>query len=129
MPKQHITTPHVAEMPPGLWSNAIRAGDCLFISGQVAREFHGQGIVGDTAYDQAHHIFTRIKHIAAAADASMDQIVKLVIYVTDMQENTEVWRARREFFTGDFPTSTLVQVAALGKPEIKVEIEAVVYLG
>lgn len=129
MPKQHITTPNVAEMPPGLWSNAIRAGDFLYISGQVAREFHGQNIVGDNAYDQAHHIFSRIKHIAAAAGASMDQIVKMVIYVTDMQENTEIWRARREFFTGDFPTSTLVQVAALGKPQIKVEIETVVYLG
>jgi len=129
MPKQRILTAEVDEVAPGLWSNAMRCGDMLFISGQVSREFHGQQIVGDTAYAQAHHIFTRIKHIAAAAGASMDQIVKMVIYVTDMRENVEVWKARQEFFTGDFPTSTLVQVAALGKPEIKVEIETVAYLG
>ncbi|MDO9437908.1 RidA family protein [Hydrogenophaga sp.] len=128
MPKEKILTTEVDEVAPGLWSNAMKCGDMLFISGQVSREFHGQKIVGETAYEQSKYIFTRIKHIVAAAGASMDQIVKMVIYVTDMKDNQEVWKARREFFTGDFPTSTLVQVAALGKPEIKVEIETVAYL-
>jgi 2-iminobutanoate/2-iminopropanoate deaminase len=128
VPKQRILTSEVDEMAPGLWSNAMQAGDLLFISGQVSREFHGQRIVGETAYEQAQYIFTRIKHIAQAAGATMDQIVKMVVYVTDMKENVEVWKARKEFFTGDFPTSTLVQVAALGKPEIKVEIETIAYL-
>jgi 2-iminobutanoate/2-iminopropanoate deaminase len=128
MPKQRVIASEVDEVEPGLWSNGLRAGDFLFIAGQVAREFKGKRIVGETAYEQAHHTFSRIKHIVEAAGGSMDQIVKLVIYVTDMKENVEVWKARREFFTGDFPTSTLVQVAALGLPEIKVEIEAVAYL-
>jgi len=128
MPKERILTAEVDEVAPGLWSNAMRCGDLLFISGQVSREMHGQQIVGSTAYEQAQYIFTRIQHIAGAAGASMDQIVKMVIYVTDIRENAEVWKARREFFTGDFPTSTLVQVAALGKPEIKVEIETVAFL-
>lgn len=129
MSKQRIISPELDEVQPGLWSNAIRAGDQLYISGQVAREFHGTNIVGSTAYEQTQHIFKRIEYTLQAAGATRHQIVKLVIYVTDMKENSEIWRARREFFTGDFPTSTLVQVAALGKPEIKVEIEAVAYLG
>ncbi|HNZ91404.1 MAG TPA: RidA family protein [Acidovorax sp.] len=129
MPKIIVKSPEVDEAPPGRWSNAIRAGDFLYISGQVSREVRGQNIVGSTAYEQSHYIFTRIKHLVTAAGGNMDQIVKMVIYVTDMSENAEVWRARSEFFTGDFPTSTLVQVAALGKPEIKVEIETIAYLG
>lgn len=117
MTMQRILSPEVDEIDEGLWSNAIRAGDFLFISGQVSREFHGKPVVGDTAYDQAHHIFTRIQHLLKAATAQMNQIVKPVIYVTDISENQEVWRARREFFHGIFPTSTPVQVAALGQPE------------
>ena len=129
MLKQRIHTPEVDETAPGLWSNAIRAGDFLFISGQVARNVHGQEIIGKGAYEQSKYVFMRIKHLVEAAGGSMSDIVKMVVYVTDIKQNTEVWRARKEFFTGDFPTSTLVQVAALGKPEIEVEIETIAYLG
>ena len=53
----------------------------------------------------------------------------MTIFVTDIALNKEVWRARREFFTGDFPCSTLVQVAALGTPEILVEIQVQAHAG
>lgn len=59
----------------------------------------------------------------------MDDVVKLVIYVTDMADNKLVWKARREFFKGDFPTSTLVQVAGLATPEILLEITAEAHVG
>lgn len=52
-----------------------------------------------------------------------------LIHVTDIGDNQAVWRARQEFFTGDFPTSTLVQVAALATPETKVEITLEAYVG
>ena len=64
-----------------------------------------------------------------SAGGQMDDIVKVVIYVTDITRREEVWRARREVFTGDFPVSTLVEVAALARPEISVEIEAIAILG
>jgi 2-iminobutanoate/2-iminopropanoate deaminase len=53
----------------------------------------------------------------------------MTIYLVDIRKNTEVWRARREFFSGDFPASTLVEVRALGTPETLVEIETVAYIG
>ena len=56
-------------------------------------------------------------------------MVKVTIYVVNIRNNTEVWRARQEFFSGDFPASTLVQVAALGTPEVLVEIEAIAHIG
>ena len=130
MPRTKLPVPDVAEAAPGLWSNAIRAGDTLYISGQVARPFEGgAGIVGKDEYEQARQIFSRIERIVKAAGATMDNLVKMTIYVVNIKNNTEVWRARREFFAGDFPASTLVEVRSLATPEILVEIEAVVYLG
>ena len=130
MPRTKVTIPNVAEAGPGLWSNCIRAGDFLFISGQVARPLEGgKALVGKNEYEQATQIFTRIKHICAGAGGSLDDVVKMTIFMVNISNNTEVWRARREFFSGDFPASTLVEVRSLAGPETLVEIEAVAYLG
>ena len=130
MTRTKVSVPDVAEVAPGLWSNAIRAGDMLFISGQVARPLEGgTGIVGKDEYEQTRQIFSRIDRIIQAAGGTMDNLVKMTIYVVDIKNNTEVWRARREFFAGDFPASTLVEVRSLAKPEMLVEIETVAYLG
>jgi 2-iminobutanoate/2-iminopropanoate deaminase len=130
MPRTKVSVPDVAEVGPDLWSNGIRAGDMLFISGQVARPFEGgTHIVGKDEYEQTKQIFSRIDRIIKAAGGTMDNLVKMTIYVVDIKKNTEVWRARREFFTGDFPASTLVEVRSLAKPEVLVEIETVAYLG
>jgi enamine deaminase RidA (YjgF/YER057c/UK114 family) len=60
----------------------------------------------------------------------MDDIVKVNIFVTDITRREEVWAARREVFSGDFPVSTLVQVDAVGgRPDCLVEIEAVGFVG
>lgn len=129
MPRSKVTVPDVAEAAPGLWSNAIRAGDTLYISGQVARPFEGgAGMVGTDEYAQAKQIFLRIERIVKAAGGTMDDLVKMTIYMVNIEKNTEVWRARREFFSGDFPASTLVEVSSLAKPEVLVEIESVAYL-
>lgn len=130
MPRTRVTVPNVAEAAPGLWSNGIRAGDLLFISGQVARPFEGgQALVGAGEYEQARQIFSRMQRICEAAGGSLADIVKMTIFMVNIRHNTEVWRARREFFTGDFPASTLVEVRSLAGPETLVEIEAVAYLG
>ena len=99
MPRTKVSVPDVAEVGPELWSNAIRAGDMLFISGQVARPFEGGvQIVGKDEYEQSRQIFSRIDRIIKAAGRTMENLVKMTIYVVDIKKNTEVWRARREFF-------------------------------
>jgi len=129
MPRTKVTIPDVAEAGPGLWSNCIRARNLLFISGQVARPLEGgKTLVGSNEYEQARQIFTRIKRICEGAGGSLDDIVKMTIFMVNIKNNTEVWRARREFFSGDFPASTLVEVRSLAGPETLVEIETVAYL-
>jgi len=124
-----VSSPQVAEPAPGLWSNAIRVGDVLHVSGMVSRANDGVTIQGANEYEQAKVIFAKIRHLVEAAGGTMGDVAKVTIYVTDISHNTEVWRARKEAFTGDFPASTLVEVSALAKPEILVEIEAVAYIG
>ena len=130
MPRTRVAVSKVAEAGTGLWSNCIRAGDLIFISGQVARPLEGgRTLVGSNEYEQAKQIFTRIRLICEGAGGSLDDVVKLTIFMVNIRNNTEVWRARRECFTGDFPASTLVEVRSLAGPETLVEIEAVAYLG
>ena len=94
MPRTKVSVADVAEVGPDLWSNAIRAGDMLFISGQVARPFEGGAqIVGKDEYEQTTQIFSRIDRIIKAAGGTMDNLVKMTIYVVDIKKNTEVWRA------------------------------------
>jgi enamine deaminase RidA (YjgF/YER057c/UK114 family) len=130
MPRTKVIIPNVAEAGPGLWSNCIRAGEFLFIAGQVARPLEGgKGLVGSNEYEQTKQIFSRIKSICEGAGGSLDDIVKMTIFMVEIKKNTEVWRARREFFSGDFPASTLVEVRSLATPQTLVEIETVAYLG
>jgi enamine deaminase RidA (YjgF/YER057c/UK114 family) len=129
MPKTRIYSPAVAEAPPGRWSNAIRAGEFLFISGQVSRSQDGGSIEGKGEYEQAKIIFNKIKHLVEAAGGTTQDVVRVTIYMVDIKQNKEVWRARQEFFSGDFPASTLVEVSALGSPEVLVEIEAIAHVG
>jgi len=94
----------------------------------VSRSNDGKTIEGKGEYEQAKIIFTKIRNLVEAAGGTMDDVVRVTIYVVNIRQNTEVWRARQEFFKGDFPASTLVQVAALGTPEILVEIEAIAHI-
>jgi enamine deaminase RidA (YjgF/YER057c/UK114 family) len=101
----------------------------LFVSGTVSRGADGVTIEGRNEYEQAKNIFTRIRHLVEAAGGAMSDIVKMTIYMVNIRQNTEVWRARQEFFTGNFPCSTLVEVRNLATPEILVEIEVIAYVG
>jgi enamine deaminase RidA (YjgF/YER057c/UK114 family) len=99
-----------------------------YVAGMTARGSGHSGTGGDE-YAQAKEIFGKIRHLVEAAGGSMADVVKVTIFVTDISQREKVWQARREFFTGNFPTSTLVQVAALADPSLKVEINAVAHIG
>ncbi len=118
------TTAAVPEPQPGTWSNCLVANGIAYIAGMTAR---GSGAADE--YGQAKAIFAKIRHLVEAAGGTMADITKVTIFVTDISRREEVWRARREFFAGNFPASTLVQVAALADPSLKVEIEAVAHIG
>ena len=129
MNKERIISPLVAEPAPGMWSNCLRVGETVYVSGMTARAMDGETMLGNDEYEQSKVVFEKIKDLVEAAGGRMDDVVKMTIFVTNIANNREVWRARKEFFSGDFPACSLVEVSKLAKPEILVEIEAIAQLG
>ena len=127
-----IRSPKVAEAPPQTWSNMKVANGYFHIAGMTGSGPKGEH-PGDDMYIQAKSIFQKFKHLLEAAGGKMNDIMSITVYVTNLDENTEVWRARREFFTGDFPCSTLIEVKRVGSPKasppLKVEINATGLIG
>ena len=124
---RRVTSPAAPEPPPERWSNCLVVDGIAYVSGMVARG--AAGLEKMDEYEQAKEIFRKIKALLEAAGGKMSDVVKVTIFLTDIKNNTKVWKARAEVFSGNFPASTLVQVAALASPEIKVEIEAVAHIG
>jgi 2-iminobutanoate/2-iminopropanoate deaminase len=125
---RRVTSPQVAEPAPRTWSNCLVVNGVAYISGMVARDNNGKVVAGDE-YEQAKLSFAKIRNLVEAAGGTMADVAKITIFVTDITQREKVWRARREVFAGDFPASTLVQVAALAEPSLKVEIEAIAHIG
>lgn len=122
-------SPSVPEPAPGLWSNCLVVDGIAYLSGMTARDTSHKAVAGLDAYEQTKIIFGKLKGMVEAAGGTMSDIVKLTIFVTDISKRELVWRARQEFFTGDFPACSLVQVAALAEPAINVEIEGIAHIG
>ena len=129
MSKQRVYADAAGEPPEGTWSNCLVMDRHVYIAGMTARSSEFNTIVGDNAFEQSRVIFDKIKALIEAAGGSMADIVKVNIFLTDINDRQQVWEARREYFTGDFPVSTLLEVSKLVHPDMSVEIEAVGYLG
>ena len=101
MKMKTLHAPSVKEPAPRTWSNAKVCGNQFFVSGMTAQDGQGK-IPGDASmYGQAMETFRKIKGMVEAAGAQMDDIIQMNIYVTDIRQRKEVWRARAQFFTGD----------------------------
>ncbi len=94
---ERIISPRVVEPPPGRWSNALRVGDMLFVSGTVSRASDGVTIQGRNEYEQAKIIFGKIRHLVEAAGGAMSDVVKVTIYVVNIKQNTEASRRRKSW--------------------------------
>src|SRR2546425_13247536 len=87
------TSPEVPEPAPGTWSNCLVVGGIAYLAGMTA----SGGDLTDE-YAQAKAIFAKIRHLVEAADGSMADIVKVTIFVTDISQREQGWKARRERF-------------------------------
>ena len=110
------TSPKVKEPAPKLWSNCLVCDGIAYIAGLTSRNADGVTIDGKNEYEQTKIIFEKHKALIEAAGGKMSDFTKLTIFVTRIQNNTEVWKARAEFFKGNFPTCSLVEVSKLAAP-------------
>jgi enamine deaminase RidA (YjgF/YER057c/UK114 family) len=115
------------DLPPpgGAFHHSVRWGNLLFIAGSTARGTDTEQ--GDIAA-QTETILQKFQTILAANGATLANIVKVTSFVTDLREAPASAEVRRRYFAEGFPASTQVQVAALGTPDIKIEIDAIAVL-
>ena len=123
------TSPKVSEPAPKLWSNCIVCDGIAYIAGLTSRNADGITIDGKDEYEQTKIIFEKHKALIEVAGGTIADFTKLTIYVTRIQNNKMVWKARAEFFEGNFPACSLVEVSNLASPKIYVEIEGVAHIG
>lgn len=107
------------------YTDAVRAGNLLFVSGCVALDVEGRLVGEGDVVAQARQVFENIRLCLAAAGASFADVVKVTTFLTDIADRARINPVRREFFGDARPASTLVEVSALVLPEFLIEVEAV----
>ena len=120
MIKQIITT-EKAPAPIGPYSQAIKAGNFLFVSGQVAIDPQTNEVIKGSVTDETHQVMKNIEAILKEAHLTFKHIIKTTIFLTDMNLFAEVNTVYGSYFTNDFPARETVAVKGLPK-NVNVEI-------
>lgn len=106
------------------------SGRLVAVSGQVALDERGEVVGKGDPQAQARQVFENLRRCLAAAGATFDDVIKLTYYVTDVAHMPAIRAARAEFAgADDLPASTAVQVVALVRPELLLEVEAFALVG
>ncbi len=125
--REEIRLPELAE-PLSHYTDAVRAGDLLFISGFVPVDGDGHLVGGDDVIAQTRQVFANLAAVLGAAGATFADVVKVCVYLTDIDDRARINPVRQEIFGDVRPASTLVEVSALAVPGAKIEIDAVALL-
>lgn len=127
--KEVITAKRIATIPDNMEefhiSQGFRLGDLLIISGQTASNGDGE-VVGLNDFDaQAKQVFHNLDRVLKAGGANLDSVIKVTIYLTDMNHFPKIVELRKQYFTKPYPADTIVEVTGLASQEFMLEIEAV----
>ena len=126
MPKEAIKTSE-APQPIGIYSQAVRAGNTIYLSGQIGLDPRTMQMV-EGIDSQIHQVFLNLRAVAAAADASLDDAVKFTVFLTDMSNFGRVNEIMAGYVRQPYPARSAVAAAALPRDAL-VEIEAVLTVG
>jgi len=125
--RQVIATKNAPEAI-GTYSQAIKTGSTVYLSGQIPLVPDTMEIIGDEISDQIHQVFRNLAAVAAAADGSLDDIVKLNVFLTDLSHFPTVNEIMASYFTQPYPARAAIGVAALPRGSA-VEMDAILELG
>lgn len=112
----------------GPYSQAVRAGDFLYASGQIPLDPTTGTITEGGITAQTHQVFQNLAAVLAAGGASFDRVVKTTVYLADMGDFGAVNEVYAGYFSQPFPARATIQAAALPR-NVRVEIDVVAYLG
>ncbi len=111
----------------GTYSQAIRCGDLVFLSGQIPLDPASMEIVGGDFEDRARRVFDNLRAVAGAAGGNLNQVVKLTIYLTDLSNFATINSVMEDYFDQPYPARAAVGVASLPKG-VDVEADAILAL-
>jgi len=109
---------------PYLLSQAIKSDPFVFVSGQAGYDDNGKIVEGGFPA-QGEQAFQNLNRALTAAGSSLDKVVKVTIFVTDMGQFSHVVDLRRKYFSAPYPADSIVEIKALYTPEAMIEIEAI----
>ncbi len=112
----------------GAYSQGIKAGDFIFISGQIPLDPSTMEIVSDDFTRQVDQVLINLKAVANEASCSLDDIVKITVYLKNLEDFQSVNTAMSKMFTEPYPARAAVEVSRLPK-DVLVEMDAIIYLG
>lgn len=110
------------------YSRAVKIGNCIEVTGTVAVDENAEPVGRGDAYAQTRFIIEKIEAVLKRAGASLADVVRTRMYVTDISRWEEYGRAHGEFFSSIKPCTTMVEVKALIDPDYLIEIEATAIL-
>lgn len=122
--REEIRVEGLAE-PISHFTDAVRAGDLVFVSGIVAVDAGGRLVGGDDVVAQTRQVFENMRAVLAAAGCGLEDVVKVTVFLTDVEDRPRINPVRQEVFGATRPASTLVEVPRLAVEGAKVEIECV----
>ena len=114
--------------PISHYCDAVRAGNLLYVSGCPATDGDGRLVGGDDTVAQCRQVLENLRRALAAGGCEPKDVVKVTVFLTDVEDRPRINPLRQAFFGDARPASTLVGVRELPVPGMKVEIEAVVGL-
>ena len=112
----------------GAYSQGIRAGNFIFISGQIPLDPSTMEIVSDDFTRQVDQVLINLKAVANEASCSLDDIVKITVYLKNLEDFQSVNTEMSKMFTEPYPARAAVEVSRLPK-DVLVEMDAIIYLG
>jgi 2-iminobutanoate/2-iminopropanoate deaminase len=124
MTREEYRVESLAE-PISHFTDAVRAGDLLFVSGILAVDAGGTLVGGGDVVAQTRQVFENLRAVLAAAGCGFDDVVKVTIFLTDVDDRPKINPVRQDVFGSTRPASTLVEVSRLAVPGAKIEVEAV----
>jgi 2-iminobutanoate/2-iminopropanoate deaminase len=114
--------------PISHYTDAVEANGLLFVSGIVPVDGEGRVVGGDDVVEQARQVFRNIGEVLAAAGATFADVVKVTVFLTDVDDRAKINPVRQEVFGEARPASTLVEISRLAVPGAKIEVECVAAL-
>jgi len=125
--REEIRIPGMPE-PVSHYTDVVRAGRLVFVSGCVASDTDGRVVGGNDATAQARQVHENLKTCLAAAGATFADVCKVTVFLKNIADREKVNVARREYFGAHRPASTLVEISRLVRDDFLVEIEAIAVL-